>query len=123
MIRYFNGSSGRVAMATANELKEKVYFDEVYSVLEGIKMKLYVLRENLARTYGVDSKMFREQDRHLIEMAEYVDWKRNVLEKGTAFDWKAARGNKAETEIESEVSVRPPENIAGLDFSGGYLGG
>ena len=108
-------------MATANELKEKVYFDEVYTVLEVIKMKLFVLREHLARTYGVDTKMFREQDRHLIEMAEYVEWKRNVLEKGTAFDWKAARGNK--TEIVSDVSVRPPENSTGPDFSGGYLGG
>lgn len=108
-------------MATAKELKEKVYFDEVYSVLEGIKMKLYVLREELARTYGVDSQRFREHDRHLIEMAEYIDWKRNVLEKGTAFDWKNARGGKAE--IESDVSVRPPENSTGPDFSGGYLGG
>jgi hypothetical protein len=106
-------------MATANELKEKVYFDEVYTVLEGIKMKLYVLREDLAKTYGVDSKVFREHDRHLIEMAEYIDWKRNVLEKGTAFDWKTARGK---TDIESDVSVRPPENIK-EDFSGGYLGG
>ncbi len=107
-------------MATAHELKEKVYFDEVYSALEGIKMKLYVLREELARTYGVDSRMFQEHDRHLIEMAEYIDWKRNVLEKGTAFDWKTARGR---TDIESEVSVRPPDNISGPDFSGGYLGG
>jgi hypothetical protein len=108
-------------MATAIEIKEKVYFDEVYSVLEGIKMKLYVLREELAKTYGVDSKMFREHDRHLIEMAEYIDWKRNVLEKGTAFDWKTAKGNRMD--IVSDVSVRPPEKTEGPDFSGGYVGG
>jgi hypothetical protein len=108
-------------MATANELKEKVYFEEVYTVLEGIKLKLYVLREELAKTYGTESKMFREQDRHLIEMAEYIDWKRNVLEKGTAFDWKTARGSR--TDIESDVSVRPPEIGKDPDFSGGYLGG
>ena len=108
-------------MATAIELKEKVYFDEVYTVLEGIKMKLYVLREELAKTYGVDSRMFQEHDRHLIDMAEYIDWKLNVLEKGTSFDWKTAKGNK--TDVESDVSVQPPENITGPDFSGGYLGG
>ena len=107
-------------MATATELKEKVYFDEVYTVLEGIKMKLSVLREELAKTYGKDSTMFREHDRHLIDMAEYIDWKLNVLEKGTSFDWKTAKGRK--TEVESDVSVRPPENT-GPDFSGGYLGG
>jgi hypothetical protein len=111
----------RHIMATAKELKEKVYFDEVYSVLEGIKMKLYVLREELAKTYGVESKVYREHDRHLIEMAEYIDWKRNVLEKGTSFDWKTAKGSRSD--IESDVSVQPPENITGSDFSGGYLGG
>jgi len=108
-------------MATAIELKEKVYFEEVYTALEGMKMKLYVLREELAKTYGKDSKMLRDHDRHLIEMAEYIDWKLQVLEKGTSFDWKTARGNK--TNVESDVSVRPPENSIGLDFSGGYLGG
>ncbi len=108
-------------MATALELKEKVYFDEVYTALEGIKMKLFVLREELAKTYGKDSKMFLEHDRHLIDMAEYIDWKRNVLEKGTSFDWKIAKGNRPD--IESDVSVRPPDNSTGPDFSGGYLGG
>jgi hypothetical protein len=117
----FTASPRRHTMGTAIELKEKVYFDEVYTVLEGIKMKLYILREELAKTYGVDSRMFREHDRHLVEMAEYIDWKRNVLEKGTAFDWKTARGSR--TDVESDVSVMPPENIIGPDFSGGYLGG
>lgn len=108
-------------MATAIELKEKVYFDAVYAALEEIKMKLFVLREELAKTYGKDSKMFLEHDRHLTDMAEYIDWKRNVLEKGTSFDWKIAKGSR--TDIESDVSVRPPENTTGPDFSGGYLGG
>jgi len=108
-------------MATAFELKEKVYFEEVYKTLEGIKMNLYVLREELAKTYGKDSKMLRDHDRHLIEMAEYIDWKLQVLEKGTSFDWKNAPGRK--TNIESDVSVRQPENVPGPDFSGGYLGG
>jgi isoaspartyl peptidase/L-asparaginase-like protein (Ntn-hydrolase superfamily) len=71
------------------------------AALEGIKMKLFVLREELAKTYGKDSKMFLEHDRHLIDMAEYIDWKRNVLEKGTSFDWKIAKGNRPD--IESDV--------------------
>lgn len=108
-------------MATANEIKEKTYLGEVFSVLEGIKMRLYVLREELARTYGKESAILLNHDRHLLEMAEYVDWKIQVLEKGTSFDWKTAKGNK--NEIEDDVSVLPPENIAGPDFSGGYIGG
>jgi hypothetical protein len=93
----------------------------VYKVLEGIKMKLYVLREDLARTYGKDSRTLMDHDRHLLEMAEYIDWKIQVLEKGTSFDWKTAKGNKEE--VESEVSVLAPENRTGPDFSGGYVGG
>lgn len=108
-------------MATANELKEKTYFEDVYKELEGIKMRIFILREELSRTYGKDSPMLLAHDRHLVEMAEYVDWKLQVLEKGTSFDWKTAKGNKKD--IQSDVSVQPPENITGPDFSGGYLGG
>jgi hypothetical protein len=50
-------------------------------------------------------------------MAEYIEWKLQVLEKGTPFDWKTAGRS-----VESDVSVRSPEN-KGPDFSGGYLGG
>jgi len=108
-------------MATAKEIKEKVYFEEVYNVLDGFKMKLYVLREELARTYGEDSRMFLDHDRHLLEMAEYIDWKIQVLEKGTSFDWKTTRGNRER--IESDVSVLPPETATGPEISSGYFGG
>ncbi len=105
-------------MATAKELKEKAYFEDVFKELEGIKMKLYVLREELARTYGKDSPMLIAHDRHLVEAAEYIDWKLQILEKGTSFDWKAAKGSRQD--IQSDVSVRTPE---GPEISGGYLGG
>ena len=108
-------------MATANEIKEKVYFEEIYDVLEGFKMRLYMLREELAKTYGKDSRMFLDHDRHLVEMAEYIDWKIQVLEKGTSFDWKTAKGNRGK--VESDVSVLPPETATESDISGGYVGG
>ena len=84
-------------------------------------MKLYLLREELARTYGKDSPMLAAHDRHLVEMAEYVDWKLQILEKGTAFDWKTAAGRRKD--IQSEVSVRPPEDFSGPQIASGYLGG
>lgn len=108
-------------MATAKERKEKVYFEEVYNVLEGFKLRLYLLREELARTYGKESRLFLEHDRHLLEMAEYVEWKIQVLKKDTSFDWKAARGNR--DEIESDVSVLPPETETVSSISGGDVGG
>lgn len=108
-------------MATANEIKEKEYFEDIFKELEGIKMKLYMLREELARTYGKDSPMLVAHDRHLVELAEYVDWKLQILEKGTAFDWKNAAGSRKD--IRSEVSVRAPEDFSGPQISSGYLGG
>lgn len=105
-------------MATIKDTTEKGYLKEVYSELEGIKTKLLMLRDDLAKSFGRDSRVFREHDRHLLEMGEYIEWKLQVLEKGTAFDWKAAGEN-----VESTVSVRNPDTPAGPDFSGGYLGG
>ena len=108
-------------MATANEMKEKAYFEDVYKELESIKMRVNLLREELFRTYGKDSPMLLAHDRHLVELAEYVDWKLQVLEKGTSFDWKTAKGSKKD--IESDVSVRVADGISGPEISGGYIGG
>ena len=108
-------------MATAKEMKEKAYFEDVYKELEGIKLRLYVLREELSRTYDKDSPMLIAHDRHLVEMAEYIDWKLQILEKGTAFDWKTAIGTRKD--VQSDVSVRVSEDSIGPEISGGYLGG
>ncbi len=105
-------------MATANEVKEKAYFEDVYEALESIKMKIYLLREELSRTYGKDSLVLLAHDRHLVELVEYVDWKLQVLEKGTSFDWKTAKGSRKE--IQSDISVQSFDNIMVPDISGGY---
>jgi hypothetical protein len=105
-------------MATAKFLNEKGYLLEVYRELEGIKERIKGLRKDLATTYGREGKVFMTHDRHLLEMEEYIDWKLQVLEKGTGFDWKAAG-----EDVENIVSVRSPETGVGQDFSGGYLGG
>lgn len=104
-------------MAIAKKINENEYLVEVFKELEAVKERILALRKDLAAAYGGEGKRFMEHDRHLLEMAEYIEWKLQVLEKGTPFDWKTAgRG------VESDVSVRSPENT-GPDFSGGYLGG
>jgi len=107
-------------MATAKILNEKGYLLEVYRELKGIKEKIYALRKDLAETYCSSGPVFTAHDRHLLELEEYIDWKLQILEKGTSFDWKAA----GEMDIESDVSVRAHGGIpSGPDFSGGYVGG
>jgi len=106
-------------MATAKVLNEKGYLLEVYRELKEIKERVHSLRKDLAETYGSAGPVFMAHDRHLLEMEEYMDWKLQILEKGTGFDWKAA----GEKDVENIVSVRSPEIAAGPDFSGGYIGG
>lgn len=105
-------------MATAKVMNEKGYLMEVYQELHGMRERINALRKDLASVYGGEGSVFMAHDRHLLEMAEYIDWKLQILEKGTDFDWKEA----GEKDVESIVSVSQPD-IAGPDFSGGYLGG
>ncbi len=103
-------------MATAKQMTQQDYLQEVYIELERMKDRIAGLREKLAAVSDSTGELFREHDRHLLDMAEYLDWKLQVLEKGTGFDWKAAG-----TKMESTVSVSASEGAP--DISGGYLGG
>jgi hypothetical protein len=105
-------------MTAVKAITEKEYLKKVFSELEEVKGRVLALRGDLGLVTGSGETMFAAHDRHLLELAEYIDWKLQVLEKGTGFDWKAAG-----TIVESDVSVRAPEKSSGPDFSGGYLGG
>jgi hypothetical protein len=104
-------------MSTVKTINEKEYLKEVFSELEAIKGRIVSLRKAVAMVSN-GRGIFATHDRHLMEMAEYIDWKLQVLEKGTGFDWKAAG-----LDVESDVSVSSPGTSSGPDFSGGYLGG
>lgn len=105
-------------MTAVKVISEKEYLKEVFTELEAVKGRILALRKDLALITAGGQGIYSAHDRHLLELAEYIDWKLQVLEKGTAFDWKAAG-----TIVESDVSVRAPEKTTGPDFSGGYLGG
>lgn len=105
-------------MTARKAITETEYLKEVFTELEAVKGRVLALRRDLAEVTVGKGTIFAAHDRHLLELAEYIDWKLQVLEKGTPFDWKAAG-----TIVESDVSVRAPEKTAGPDFSGGYLGG
>ncbi len=99
-------------------ITEMEYLKEVFGELEAIKGRVLALRKDLAEVSGGKGTNFASHDRHLLELAEYIDWKLQVLEKGTGFDWKAAGMS-----VESDVSVSAPEKSSEPDISGGYLGG
>jgi hypothetical protein len=92
--------------------------DAVYGKLSVMHKTILEMKDDLARAYGADSDHFKAHEQHLVELANFVEWKLNLLTKDCPFDWKG-RGEG----VESTVSVRAPEDLTGPDFSGGYIGG
>ncbi len=105
-------------MATVKGINVKGYCDAMDTELAGMKDRINALREDAKRTYGADSELFHTHERHLVELADFIDWKLQILMKACPFDWQGA-----DKDIESTVSVGPAEKTPGTDFSGGYLGG
>ena len=105
-------------MATAKNIKVKNYCDSLYQELSGMKERINAIVGNLGKTYGTESELFRTQEKHLFELADFVEWKLQILLKACPYDWKGLG-----EEAESTVSVHEPEKEPGPDFSGGYVGG
>jgi hypothetical protein len=91
--------------------------DDVYVELETMRMKILMMNDELAMTYGDDVEPLKMFKRHLSELADQIEWKLQILSHACPYDWKGSR----ET-VENIVSVEP-ETVEGPDFSGGYLGG
>jgi len=100
------------------EMMTKAFCDDVYTELTGMDLKLRTMTGELAMTYGEESEPFKTFKRHLVELAEQIEWRLEILAHACPYDWKGSR-----EKVESIVSVRQPDATAGPDFSGGYLGG
>lgn len=105
-------------MGTVKDIKKNEYCDEVLNELAFMIQNVNELRVMLEKAYGKESDVFRIHDRHLVELAEHIDWKLQILATACPFDWKGLG-----PDVQSEVSVREPEMAAGRDISSGYLGG
>lgn len=105
-------------MGTVKDIKKNAYCDEVLGELAYMIQTVHDLRGMLEDTYGKDEYLFQEHDRHLVDLAEYLDWKLQILTTSCPFEWKGLG-----PDVESSVSVGPAETTPGRDFSGGYLGG
>ena len=68
-------------MATVKGINVKGYCDAVDTELAGMKERINELREDVKRTYGADSELFHTHERHLLELADFIDWKLHILMK------------------------------------------
>ncbi len=105
-------------MATARENEKKTYCDELLGELAYMIQNIKDLRAQGALAYGKDSAVYREHDRHLEDLEEYIDWKLQILTTACPFEWNGL----GET-VESVVSVEQPESAVAAGVSGGYMGG
>ncbi len=105
-------------MATTRDMNTKAFCDEVYAELSGVAKKIKDMRDKLESTYGVETDVFDSYDRHLCELADYIEWKLQILSHACPYDWKGS----AEY-AENIVSVAQIEKAEGPEFSGGYIGG
>jgi len=108
-------------MGTADYEKKiltKSFCDDVYVELTAMGLKILTMKDELAMTYGEESEPFKTYQRHLVELADQIEWRLQILSHACPSDWKGSQ-----EKVESVVSVRAPEATTGPEFSGGYLGG
>jgi hypothetical protein len=108
-------------MGSVKDEKEtmvKAFCDDVYSELQIMRMRILSVNDELALTYGEESQPFKTYRRHLMELADQIEWKLQILSHACPYDWKGSV-----EKVENIVSVRQPEIPSGPDFSGGYIGG
>jgi len=105
-------------MGTTKDTNIKGYCDTLNDDFAQMKTRIDDIRERLTKTYGADSDIFGVHNRHLCDMADYLDWKLHLLAKVCPFDWKGM-----DKGVETSVSVNQSERAAGPEISGGYMGG
>lgn len=100
------------------QIMTKAFCDDVYGELTGMRMKLLTMKDELGMAYGEESEPFHAFKRHLVELADQIGWRLEILSHACPYDWKGSL-----EKVESIVSVMQPEVTPGPEFSGGYLGG
>jgi hypothetical protein len=104
-------------MATTREVEKKEYCDEVLGEIAFMIQNIHDLTAHAGRTLGPDTDLARTHERHLTEIADYLDWKLQILTSACPFDWRGLGDS-----VHDVVSVRQPDTT-GREFSGGYVGG
>lgn len=103
-------------MAMVRDIKAKSA-DALYMELVEMKNRIGAMKAEFEGIYGAGTGLGALHARHLVELADIVDWKLHILSTA-APGGTLGPGEAAET----VVSVRQAD-LAGPDFSGGYVGG
>ncbi len=106
-------------MAMSKDIGFRDYCDAIYSELSDMKARALCMIRNVEEMDETERKHVTSHIPHLRELANFIDWKLQILTKVCPFDWSGFEGD-----VERTVSVRVPEETAEKDVvAGGYLGG
>ncbi len=103
---------------TVDQGSVKSFCDEVYTELTDMRMKLMTMNDELSVNYGDETPPYDTFRRHLVELADQIEWRLQILSHACPYDWKGSK-----EKVESVVSVPQAEKTGEPEFSGGYLGG
>ncbi len=104
-------------MATMMNKGKNEYCDEVLSEIAYMIQNIHELRKHAEDRLGKGADLAKAHERHLTEIADYLDWKLQILTSACPFDWKGL-----DEGVERVVSVGLTDT-SGPEFSGGYVGG
>jgi len=105
-------------MGSIKDRKKTEYCDEVLSEIAFMIQNIHELRGMAEKTYGRESELYLLHSRHLSELADYMDWKLQILATSCPFEWKGLG-----KDVQDVVSVRAPEASAMPAIGGGDIGG
>ncbi len=105
-------------MAVARDIKSTDYCESLYSELEGIQAKVFQLIENTKHIGGFEGEHAKTYLSHLRDIANTIEWKRDVIMKACPSDWM-----RQVKDVESTASVRVAEKLGESESLGGFAGG
>ncbi len=105
-------------MAVSRDIKYTNYCEGLYGELEGMRAKVFQLIEDTKLIKGFEEEHLNSHLSHLRDIANTIEWKRDVMMKACPGDW-----TKQAKDVESTVSVRVGETLGESESFGGFAGG
>lgn len=105
-------------MASLHNKEIKDFCNDIYTELESMRLRIEILRNELAMTYGEQNEPLKSYERHLTELSDAIGWKLQILSHVCPYDWRGSVDA-----VDTVVSIPDPGVATAPEFSGGYLGG
>ncbi len=105
-------------MAAARDIGPTKYCESLYIELEGMKARVLQLIEDSRFTGGFEGEHLNAHISHLRDIANTIEWKRDVMMKACPGDW-----TRLATGVETTASVRVAESLGESESLGGFAGG